>query len=346
MSRSSAAAAASSVAGSGWATIGSRFKARESRPIARAVQPGRARPGRSRVTGRRGPAQTSSGASWPRRIDTQPSHVSGMASRRARCRRAIRTRHSKARRSSSRGRPARRLRSLRRLRRARRARHCAPGAVAAPRPARCDARAARTARFDDWIFTSPAAVRFGAALLPPRRAACAASRVCASATAPRARWRGTASRRRSRATVPTAKACSRCPALERVRGRRIALVGAPGGRDLIAPTLRRRGAKVDAIHVYRRVAPRLTRRHFDALAAARDPLIMLVSSGEALANLVALLPPPVLARLRGADRRRQQRPARRARRGARVRGHRARRARPRRGDLLDAAAAALARHRL
>jgi uroporphyrinogen-III synthase len=83
-----------------------------------------------------------------------------------------------------------------------------------------------------------------------------------------------------------------------VRARRIALVGAPGGRDLIAPTLRRRGANVETIHVYRRVPPRLTRRHFDALAAARDPLITLVSSGEALTHLVTLLPPPALARLR------------------------------------------------
>src|SRR4051812_47748812 len=33
-----------------------------------------------------------------------------------------------------------------------------------------DAPAARTSRFDDWIFMSPAAVRFGTAVFPPRQA--------------------------------------------------------------------------------------------------------------------------------------------------------------------------------
>ena len=130
-----------------------------------------------------------------------------------------------------------------------------------------------------------------------------------------------------------------------MRGQRVALVGAPGGRDLIAPTLRRRGAKVEPIHVYRRVPPRLTRRHFDALGAARDPLIVLVSSGEALANLVALLPAPLLARLRA-----QILVVSSARLAVIARAQAfaqivlARSAAPR--DLIAAAAAALARHRL
>jgi uroporphyrinogen-III synthase len=87
-------------------------------------------------------------------------------------------------------------------------------------------------------------------------------------------------------------------ALADVRGKRIALIGAPGGRDLIAPALRERGADVAAIHVYERAPPRLTRRHFDALARAPDPLLTLLSSGEALVNLVAQVPRPLLARLR------------------------------------------------
>jgi uroporphyrinogen-III synthase len=207
-----------------------------------------------------------------------------------------------------------------------------------------DARAARKAAFEEWIFTSPAAVRFGAALLPARRT--------------RARMRayaigeGTARalvRHGLEATIPRDRADSEgllaLPELAHVRGRRIALVGAPGGRDLIAPALRRRGAKVEAIHVYRRVPPRLTQRHFDALALAPDPLITLVSSGEALAHLVALLPPPQLARLRA-----QILVVSSARLAALARTHAfaeialARSAAPR--DLFSAAAAALARHRL
>jgi uroporphyrinogen-III synthase len=206
------------------------------------------------------------------------------------------------------------------------------------------ARAASKAAFDDWIFTSPAAVRFGAAALPPRRLR---ARVRAFAIG-----EGTAralARHGVSAFVPRERSDSggllALPDLKRVRGRRIALVGAPGGRDLIAPTLRRRGAKVEAIHVYRRVPPRLTRRHFDALAAARDPVIALVSSGETLGHLVALLPAPLLAHLRA-----QILVVSSARLAALARGHAfteivlARSAAPR--DLLDAAAAALARHRL
>ena len=212
------------------------------------------------------------------------------------------------------------------------------------RPLEHDARAVRKAGFEDWIFTSPAAVRFGKELLPARRMR---SRIRAYAIGD-----GTARALASHgiaATIPRDRADSEgllaLPELKKVHGRRIALVGAPGGRDLIAPALRRRGAKVEAIHVYRRVAPRLTRRHFDALAHGRDPLITLVSSGEALANLVTLLPPRQLARLRA-----QILVVSSARLAALAREHAfaeialARSAAPR--DLFSAAAAALARHRL
>jgi uroporphyrinogen-III synthase len=196
--------------------------------------------------------------------------------------------------------------------------------------------------FDAWIFTSPAAVRFGVGVVPGRR-----TRVRAYAVGT-----GTAralARHGIRATIPADRADSEgvlaLADLKRVRGQRIALVGAPGGRDGIAPTLRRRGANVEHIHVYQRMPPRLTRRHFKALAAAKDPLITLLSSSEALDNLVARLPPPLLARLR-----RQTIVVSSARLAgvARENGFetivQARSAVPR--DLLDAAASALARHRL
>ena len=205
-------------------------------------------------------------------------------------------------------------------------------------------QSARRGAFDAWIFTSPAAVRFGAGILPaPRARARMLAYAIGAGTARALARHGVA------ATIPTEGADSEgllaLPDLKRVRGRRIALVGAPGGRDLIAPTLRRRGAKVEPIHVYRRVPPRLTRRHFGALASAGDPLITLVSSGEALAHLVALLPTPLLARLRA-----QALVVSSARLAgiARENGFseivQARSALPR--DLIGAAAAALARHRL
>lgn len=149
---------------------------------------------------------------------------------------------------------------------------------------------------DDWIFISPAAVRFAFHLASDLKPG--AARVFAVGTG----TRRALARYGLGALVPTTTSDSEgllaLPLLGAVRGRRIALVGAPGGRDLIAPELRRRGASVEAIHVYRRAPPRLTRRHFDTLERASEPWITLLSSGEALANLVTLLPPDLLARLR------------------------------------------------
>jgi len=221
-----------------------------------------------------------------------------------------------------------------------------PGlALRAPSDIGAATTALRRLRDADFaIFTSPAAVRFAFRCLPtlriPKRV-----RVFAmgSGTARRLARHGI------EAIVPDERSDSEgllaLPELARVRGACIVQIGAPGGRNLIAPALRRRGAKVETIDVYRRVPPRLTRRHFDALERAPDPLIMLVSSGEALANLVAQLPEAQLARMRG-----QIIVVSSARLVAAARENafreivQARSAAPR--DLLAAAEAALSRHRL
>ena len=200
------------------------------------------------------------------------------------------------------------------------------------------------ASYDAWIFTSPAAVRFGAGLLPPRRMR---SRLQAFAVGD-----GTAralARHGIAAIVPHDRSDSEgllaLAELGKVRGRRIALVGAPGGRDLIGPALRRRGARVEALDVYRREPPRLTRRHFASIEAADDPLILLVSSGEALAHLVARLPASLLDRLRTQPLVvSSARLVGIARENAFTEIVQARSAAPR--DLLAAAAGALGRHRL
>ena len=154
----------------------------------------------------------------------------------------------------------------------------------------------RADAFDACIFSSPAAVRYARETLPSLQ------------IAPRGRvfaiGAGTAlalARHGVLAVTPDERSDSEglleLPALASVEGRRIALVGAPGGRDLIASALRRRGATLEEIHVYERAAPRLTRKHFDALAGAEDPLITLLSSAEALGHLVELLPTALLQRL-------------------------------------------------
>ncbi len=193
------------------------------------------------------------------------------------------------------------------------------------------------------IFTSPAAVRFAFDLCPSLRVARGSAFALGAGTA------RALARHGIDATMPTERSDSEgllaLRGLSRVRGLRIALIGAPGGRDLIAPTLRRRGAIIEAIHVYRRAAPRLTRRHFDALDAASDPLITLVSSAEALTNLAALVPKRLIERMRG-----QIIVVSSARLVAAAREHAfgeivlARSAAPR--DLLAAAESALAHHRL
>lgn len=149
----------------------------------------------------------------------------------------------------------------------------------------------------DWIFSSPAAVRFAFRILPTLQLAATARVFSVGAGTSRALLR-----RGFSAQYPSQRQDSEgllaLDALSAPRDRRIVLIGAPGGRDVIAPALRERGALVETVSVYERSAPRLTRRHFEALARASSPLITLVSSGDALTHLVALLPSDLLERLR------------------------------------------------
>ena len=91
------------------------------------------------------------------------------------------------------------------------------------------------------------------------------------------------------------------PLFARVRKRRVVLVGAAGGRDLLPRELRARGARVEFIDAYERARPRLDRRHLRALETAPTPLISLFSSADALTNLHAALSPPLFAHLTAND---------------------------------------------
>ncbi|MGN6228128.1 MAG: uroporphyrinogen-III synthase [Dyella sp.] len=151
-------------------------------------------------------------------------------------------------------------------------------------------------RAERVIFTSPAAVRLAHAL-HPLPADCPAIGV----------GQGTA-RALSRAGVRAPLAPSRqdsegvlaLPALQSLRGTSVALIGGEGGRGLLREALAARGAELREVHVYRRVPPRLDRRHVEPLLHALPPdACVLLSSAEAIGHLRQQLPPDAWTALRG-----------------------------------------------
>lgn len=87
------------------------------------------------------------------------------------------------------------------------------------------------------------------------------------------------------------------PALQNVAKRRFLLCTGEGGRDAIAPELRRRGARVERLDLYRRVAVVHAQGHVRDLVGRCDAVIC--SSGEGLARLHALTPDDLRTHLAG-----------------------------------------------
>lgn len=159
--------------------------------------------------------------------------------------------------------------------------------------ARDVAAALRQALRDDLlVFTSPAAVRFAARLAPLRTRATVLA--VGQGTARALRRHGIAALAPER---QDSEGLLAHPLLRVLRGRRVALIGAAGGRGLLREQFAARGASLRELHVYRRVAPRLRRAHLDAVAELPRSARVLFSSAEALENLRAQLPPPAWARL-------------------------------------------------
>jgi uroporphyrinogen-III synthase len=80
-----------------------------------------------------------------------------------------------------------------------------------------------------------------------------------------------------------------------LRGQRILIPSAAISRDVIAPALRKRGAKVDVVEVYRNVIP--ANAEDKARAAFQDPPHWVTfSSSSAVDNLVALIGPDPISR--------------------------------------------------
>ena len=151
---------------------------------------------------------------------------------------------------------------------------------------------------DVVLFTSPAAARAAAALRRLRRRAGQAWIAVGAGTARvlrRAGVAGVVSPQRMDSEGVLA-----LPELASVRGRSVALVTAPGGRGLIAPTLARRGAKVLRADVYERVPVAPSPQALSRLRDLAAPAFLALGSGEALQRLLDELPPALQARLRQA----------------------------------------------
>jgi uroporphyrinogen-III synthase len=156
-----------------------------------------------------------------------------------------------------------------------------------PDDARDAAATLRAALRDELlVFTSPAAVRFAARLAPLRTRAVVLAVGQGTARALRRHGIDALAPERQDSEGLLAH-----PSLRELRGVRVALIGAPGGRGLLREALAARGAVLRELHVYRRVAPRLSRRHIAAVEALPRSARVLLSSAEALDNLHALLPP-------------------------------------------------------
>lgn len=160
-------------------------------------------------------------------------------------------------------------------------------------------RALRAALAADIVIaTSPAAVRAASTLTALRARRGQAYCAVGSATAGALRRAGI-----DRVHAPErmdSEGLLALDALRAVRGLRIGLITAPGGRDRIAPALRARGASVQRADVYARQPLAPSSRAIARLRAFDGPLLLPVSSGEALLTILAAVPDDIAARLRGA----------------------------------------------
>ncbi|MFN2328023.1 MAG: uroporphyrinogen-III synthase [Chromatocurvus sp.] len=81
------------------------------------------------------------------------------------------------------------------------------------------------------------------------------------------------------------------PSLQSVSGERVLIVKGEGGRTALREALIARGAQVDELRCYRRSPPDVAPEALQQLLLEQQVVCILISSGEALDNLVALLTP-------------------------------------------------------
>jgi len=87
------------------------------------------------------------------------------------------------------------------------------------------------------------------------------------------------------------------PLLQEVERQRVLIVKGEGGRISLQETLNQRGANVAALCCYQRRSPAMAAGELAGTMARLHPQVILVSSGEALDNMLALLSPQETTKL-------------------------------------------------
>ncbi|MDD2723352.1 MAG: uroporphyrinogen-III synthase [Methylovulum sp.] len=82
------------------------------------------------------------------------------------------------------------------------------------------------------------------------------------------------------------------PQLQQVNGLRFLIVRGEGGREELASVLRGRGAEVGYLNVYKRVVPTVDNSEVLRLLGQRKLDAITITSGEALQNLLIMIPQP------------------------------------------------------
>jgi uroporphyrinogen-III synthase len=88
------------------------------------------------------------------------------------------------------------------------------------------------------------------------------------------------------------------PQLQQVRAARVLIVKGEGGRQTLADELSRRGARVDELACYRRVAPELGPGELLLKLSQWEIDLVMISSGEGLCNMLGLLSPAETTKFR------------------------------------------------
>jgi len=87
------------------------------------------------------------------------------------------------------------------------------------------------------------------------------------------------------------------PAMQHVAGKRIVIFRGRGGREQLANTLRARGAEVDYAEVYERRRPNVDPGPLNEAIRSHTLDVIVISSSEALDNLLAMVEPACLSAL-------------------------------------------------